>query len=349
MQSLKVSASNGAYEIRFGTGLLQNAGSHMAGHAGRRAAIVTDSTVGPLYAAKVAGSLQKAGIEPRVFAVPSGENSKCMDCLNFLYSAFCDMGLTRTDCVVALGGGVVGDLAGFAAATFLRGVGLVQMPTTLLAQVDSSVGGKVAVNLPEGKNLVGAFYQPELVLCDSGTLSTLPERERLAGLAEVVKYGAIRRPSIFEELNPIHYENIAHECCAVKGSYVEQDPFDKGARMELNFGHTLGHAIEKTAGYGVYLHGEGVAMGMAAACRWGEALGITPAGTGRELEGIMARLGLPTRTPADLEAGELFAAMAGDKKRAGGEIRLVLLRSLGDACVHTMELRDFEELFRRCL
>lgn len=142
MQSLKVSASNGAYEIRFGTGLLQNAGSHMAGHAGRRAAIVTDSTVGPLYAAKVAGSLQKAGIEPRVFAVPSGENSKCMDCLNFLYSAFCDMGLTRTDCVVALGGGVVGDLAGFAAATFLRGVGLVQMPTTLLAQVDSSVGGQ---------------------------------------------------------------------------------------------------------------------------------------------------------------------------------------------------------------
>ena len=341
MQSLKVSASNGAYEIRFGTGLLQNAGSHMAGHAGRRAAIVTDSTVGPLYAAKVAGSLQKAGIEPRVFAVPSGENSKCMDCLNFLYSAFCDMGLTRTDCVVALGGGVVGDLAGFAAATFLRGVGLVQMPTTLLAQVDSSVGGKVAVNLPEGKNLVGAFYQPELVLCDSGTLSTLPERERLAGLAEVVKYGAIRRPSIFEELNPIHYENIAHECCAVKGSYVEQDPFDKGARMELNFGHTAGHGIEIASGL-KYLHGEGVAIGMGIAARAGERMGLTAPGTAREIGRLCRMYGLPERAE-NIDREAVLAAMRRDKKSDGKQINVVLIEKMGKAMAYRMTAEELLE------
>ena len=276
-------------------------------------------------------------MEASVVILPAGEETKCAAQLARLYDAFLNAHLTRADLVIALGGGVVGDITGYAACTYLRGVHFVQVPTTLLAQVDSSVGGKVAINHPRGKNLLGAFYQPELVLVDCDTLKTLDARQVGAGLGEVIKYGCIYDRALFERLEslstrerlmPVLDEVIAR-CCAIKAEYVRLDPHDHGVRMQLNFGHTLAHALENAMGYGTLLHGEAVSIGMVAAARWGETLGITPAGTAERIRAVLEGYELMTEVPAGLSAQALAATMALDKKAEGSTVRTVLLTEIG--------------------
>lgn len=330
-------ATESRYDIHIESGLLAGCAPLLAPYAGRRAAVVADSNTAPLYAGTLLEQLRRAGIAASVVILPAGEETKCAAQLSRLYDAFLDLHLTRADLVIALGGGVVGDIAGYAACTYLRGVHFVQAPTTLLAQVDSSVGGKVAINHPRGKNLLGAFYQPELVLVDCDTLRTLDARQIGAGLGEVIKYGCICDRALFEQLEslgtrerlmPVLGEVIAR-CCSLKADYVRRDPHDHSVRMQLNFGHTLAHALENALGYGTLLHGEAVSIGMVAAARWGETLGVTPAGTAARIKAVLAGYGLMTERPVGLDAEALAATMALDKKAEGNTVRAVLLTEIG--------------------
>jgi 3-dehydroquinate synthase len=346
-----VEAAGSRYDIIVENGAIAGAHAHLSAYAGRRAAVVTDTNVAALYAPALVNALEKAGMRAEVVAVPPGESSKSHSRLLCLYGRFIEAGITRADCVFALGGGVVGDLAGFAGATYLRGVDVIQVPTTLLAQVDSSVGGKVAVNLEQGKNLVGVFAQPKLVLCDTGALRTLDPRQTGAGLGEVVKYGCIADEGLFSRLERAGsraalagaMDGIVRDCCAIKAGYVRRDPFDGGARKELNFGHTLGHALEQALGYGKLLHGEAVCVGMVQAARWGERLGVTPRGTARRIEALLVKLDLPARAP---EAGmqKVCDAVMVDKKGRGDEIDAVLLERIGKACLKRMKKTELAAL-----
>ena len=304
--------------------------------------MVTDSTVGPLYGDRVVKNLEAAGFRAALITVPAGEGSKTVSMLERLYDAFMDFGLTRTDAVAALGGGVVGDLAGFAAATVLRGVDFVQIPTTLLAQVDSSVGGKVAVDLKAGKNLAGAFWQPRLVLMDPAVLGTLEDPTFSDGMAEVIKYGCIfnadfyafleQRPARAQVMDAI--EHVLYTCCDLKRRVVLEDERDTGARMLLNFGHTLGHAYELAGNYETWTHGQAVAAGMVKAAGLGTALGVTPAGTVERLGVLLGCFGLPLEIPC---MAEQYAAAVGlDKKGAGADISVILLEELGRAVARRM-------------
>lgn len=327
------------YDIHIENGLLSRCAKLFAPYAGKRAAVVADSNTAPLYGALLLGQLKAAGLVPTLITLPAGETTKCTEQLLSLYDSFLDAHITRSDLVLALGGGVIGDLTGYAACTFLRGVRFIQIPTTLLSQVDSSVGGKVAVNHPRGKNLLGAFYQPELVIIDCDTLQTLDARQVGAGLGEVIKYGCIADRALFEQLEAIstrealasHLPEIVARCCAIKARYVQEDPHDHGVRMQLNFGHTLAHALENSMGYGVLLHGEAVCIGMVAAARWGEMLDITPMGTSARIKSLLKHYALPCDIPQGLHSDTLCAAMAVDKKAEGRTIRTVLLTQLG-AC-----------------
>ncbi|TAN35804.1 MAG: 3-dehydroquinate synthase [Verrucomicrobia bacterium] len=330
-----------SYAIHIGAGLLPQLGLLTAqALRGRACLLVTDSHVSQIYGEFAAASLRAAGFSVSRAVVPAGEASKCGEQLFALYNAAKQAGLDRTGIVVALGGGVVGDLAGFLAATWLRGVAFVQVPTTLLAMVDSSVGGKTGIDLPSGKNLVGAFHQPSLVVADLATLETLPPREIRAGMAEVVKYGAIRDTQLFQALEKLATtfskawkipSEIIARCCAIKADVVANDEREEtGLRAILNFGHTLGHAIEKATGYGRILHGEAVAIGMVAAARLSTKLTGLPDADATRLEALLTKLELPVRAPG-LAWPELRAAMKLDKKSQGGIPRFVLLKKLGEA------------------
>ncbi len=327
------------YDIHIGHGLLSRCAPLFHACRGRRAVIVTDTAVAPLYAHMLSGQLEAAGAQVSTAVLPAGETTKSPEHLSRLYDMFLDAGLTRSDSVFALGGGVIGDLAGYAACTYLRGVHFVQVPTTLLAQVDSSVGGKVAVNHVRGKNLLGAFYQPELVLIDCDTLATLDDRQFGAGLGEVIKYGCIADRALFEQLESLGsrasllpaLDGIIARCCEIKARYVREDPHDHGIRMQLNFGHTLAHALENTLGYGTLLHGEAVCIGMGAAAGWGEALGVTPLGTRERIKRLLDAYGLPTQVPQGLSPEALASTMALDKKASGHAVNVVLLTEIG-AC-----------------
>ncbi len=320
---------------------------------GRRALVVTDSRVGPLHLAPALASLRAAGFEAAAETIPAGEASKTLATLASLWDALHRAGVTRSDLVVALGGGVPGDVAGFAAATWLRGVAVIQAPTSLLAFVDSSIGGKTAIDMPFGKNLVGAFHQPAAVVGDPLVLRTLPPREFAQGMAEVVKSACIRdaellgflRAKAGAPLSEEDAERVIAACAAIKADVVNRDEREGGLRMILNFGHTVGHAVERELGYGAVPHGEAVAVGMVAAARLGERLGATPAGTADDLAGLLARLSLPVRL-ADLPGGAacapdaLFSAMLADKKKLGDRIHFVLLEGPGRAIVRPLDPAD---------
>ena len=345
MKTLTVALPGREYDILIERGLLDRAGEYCRAVLSKahRLAVVTDSNVAPLYLERVKHSLEVAGFAVKGIVVPAGESSKSLEMLGHLYEEMLSFGLSRTDAVVALGGGVVGDLAGFAAATVLRGVDYVQIPTTLLAQVDSSVGGKVAVDLPAGKNLAGAFWQPKLVLMDPDCLNTLSDRIFSDGMAEVIKYGCIRDKAFLDCLADCdgragvmeRMEQVLYTCCDIKRQVVLADERDTGLRMILNFGHTVGHAFELAGHYEQWTHGQGVGVGMLWAAKLGERLGITPAGTRDIIRGILEQYDLPTHIPCEWET--MMEAVGLDKKRAGDGISFVLLSALGQAEPKKME------------
>lgn len=338
------------YSILLERGLLAQTGKHCLPlfPTGTRAMVISDSNVFPLYGETVMDSLRQAGYEACSCVFPAGEQSKLLSTVETFFRALGENGFTRSDFIVALGGGVTGDMAGFAAATFLRGIDFVQIPTTLLAQVDSSVGGKTGVDLPFGKNLVGAFHQPRLVLIDPDTLSTLPPHFFADGMGEVIKYGCIRRPALFkylmEEDAREHLEEVIYECVDCKRQVVEADALDKGERMILNFGHTLGHALEKLHGFSGLSHGEAVGIGMVLISKAAERAGLTAPGTSEKIVTLLERYNLPTATDRNMD--ELAKATALDKKSAGKNLRLILLHEIGDAYIYTLPRENLQEFLK---
>ncbi|MCB6899214.1 3-dehydroquinate synthase [bacterium 210917-DFI.7.65] len=344
MKQLTVELPGREYDILIGTGLLEQCGARIrAVTRAERLAVVTDSNVGPLYLKMVMESLLRAGFTAFSVTFPAGEASKNIRTLNNLYEGFADGGLTRGDGVVALGGGVTGDMAGFAAATMFRGVDFIQIPTTLLAQVDSSVGGKTAIDLPQGKNLVGAFYQPKLVLADTGCFATLPNRVLCDGMAEVIKYGMIVDAPFFDFLERLdgiqaaaaHWEEIVYTCCDIKRAVVAEDERDTGRRGILNFGHTLGHAYEKAYHYETYTHGEAVAAGMVKMLELERRKGRPVAALQARLERVLKAFQLPIEIPCTME--DYRAAVGLDKKAQGRCIGVIEVVQPGQAEIVPME------------
>ena len=346
MHTLQVELGERSYPIRIAAGLFDRKSAFADVVFGRHVLLVTDSNVAPLYLERIRRILPGAH-EAAVHIVPAGEKFKTLGSCASIFTALADMQASRDVLVIALGGGVIGDLAGFAAACWMRGVRYLQIPTTLLAMVDSSVGGKTAVDLPQGKNLVGAFHQPCAVAIDTHMLATLPKRELSAGLAEVVKYGAIGDAQFFDwveqnadaliggDANTL--AEAVRRSCAHKARVVAEDETEQGARALLNFGHTFGHALEAEIGYGLILHGEAVAIGMMLASRFSSELGHAPLMDAARLAALLERLDLPTEIPLGLARGlspkALLARMRLDKKNVSGRLRLVLWRGIGEAFV----------------
>ena len=316
---------------------------------GGPALVVSDMNVAPHYGERVLDSLKSAGCAASQTIIPAGETHKTVETVMSIWRAALEAGLDRKSTIVALGGGVVGDLAGFAAATFMRGIHWIAVPTTLLAMVDASLGGKTGFDLPEGKNLVGAFHPPRLVLADPETLSTLPERELRAGLAEVVKHGVIADPGLYElcaggwETVASRLPEIVRRGMGVKVKIIEADPYEQGVRAALNFGHTVGHALELVSGFGL-LHGEAVAVGMVAEARLAERLAVAGHGLSEALAETLSALGLPVEVPENLPRGELIRAMNVDKKKAAGVVRFALPVRIGEVKAG-VEVKNLEEVF----
>ena len=351
MKTLEVSLGARSYPIHIGASLLGRADLILPRLAAPRAAIVSNETVAPLYLESLAAPLLAAGVALERIILPDGEQYKDWQTLNLIHDALLEKRCERSTTLIALGGGVVGDLAGFAAATYQRGMPFIQVPTTLLAQVDSSVGGKTGINHPRGKNMVGAFWQPQAVLADTATLSTLPKRELAAGLAEVIKTGLLRDRAFFTWLEANIDALLARDaealaeavqrCCRNKAEVVagdEREEAKEGGRALLNLGHTFGHAIETGLGYGVWLHGEAVAAGMAIAAELSQRLGWLEEDDAERVRRLIARAGLPVSGPR-LGAARYIELMRHDKKVSSGKLRLVLLRGLGQA-VTTAEVPE---------
>lgn len=344
---LEVSLDSASYPIFIDGGILTNVEKYVSQvFCGKRIMIISDDNVFPLYGGRVINAL--SSYECHSFILPHGEQSKSFDSLPGIYTAMLAAGLTRSDLVIALGGGVIGDLAGFAAASYMRGVGLVQIPTSLLAQVDSSVGGKVGVDLVQGKNLVGAFYHPKLVLIDPEALDTLPPRYITDGMGEVIKYGCIKDASLFEILSShSSYEDLKEQlpaiisrCVDIKRLVVEADQFDTGERMLLNFGHTLGHAIEQYCGFQRESHGEAVAIGMYQITRLSENAGLTKSGEAQRIRQVLETYGLPAE--CGLSVPSLLTAIKVDKKNLDEKLNIILLHSIGNSFVHPAALDFFK-------
>lgn len=353
MRTLRVDLGERSYPIVIKRGLLSEIGSSAAGLGLKgRAAVVTNPTVADLYADRVMKGLKAAGFKPVLITIPDGEEYKSLNEASKVYDGLVQHRMERSSAIIALGGGVIGDMAGFVAATYLRGVPYIQIPTTLLAQVDSSVGGKTAVNHPSGKNLIGAFYQPKAVYIDPEVLKTLPERELKAGMAEVVKYGVIWDEGFFEflEKNSGVLYSIGRELtraiersCEIKAEVVGKDETESGLRSILNLGHTFGHAIEAASGYGTYRHGEAVSIGMVMAVGFSARLGLCGTEIEERVRGLLSSLGLPTDAP-DIPAEALMEAMRLDKKVSGDKLRFILVTGLGKVVLKEApeaEVREF--------
>ena len=343
MRTVSVKASR-SYEVRIGSGLIATLGENIPQKA-KKVCIVSETNVWPLHGPSAVKSIEDAGFEVTSFVFPAGEASKCgatyLELVNFL----AESRLTRTDCLVALGGGVVGDLTGFAAATFLRGIPFIQVPTTLLAAVDSSVGGKTAIDLPAGKNLCGAFYQPSLVLCDTDCIATLPEDIFRDGCAEVIKYGILYDPALFETLRAqgmdFDREAVVTRCVELKRDVVAEDEFDTGARMKLNLGHTIGHGVEALSNFQLS-HGKSVAIGMAIVAR-----SACDAATRDAILDILEQFGLPRSTTSSAE--DLYTCALSDKKRAGGTVNLIIPKAIGDCAIVPTPVADVKAFIEKGL
>ncbi len=351
MRTITVPLGSRSYPIHIGAGLLDSLGAFIRDTLGDVAvAVVTDDNVAPLYLSRAVKSLLSAGLKVKSITLPHGEETKCLARLEDLYGFLCHARITRKDAVVALGGGVIGDLTGLAAATFLRGVHFVQVPTTLLSQVDSSVGGKVAVDLPQGKNLVGAFYQPDLVVIDPDTLNTLTPEFWRDGLGEVVKYGCIGDESLFALLEKCapggrdalmaEIDTILAHCVQAKADVVAKDERDTGLRMTLNFGHTIAHAVETCQHYTGLRHGEAVSLGMHLMTRLTEQKGLTIPGTADRLDALLAALSMPMALP-DIPEEDLISAMFMDKKIFGQVLRVIALNHIGKCFIHETDVNFF--------
>ncbi len=341
MNELKVKLSHTTYPIFIKKGLFKEAGTLFRTLLhGKRAMIVTDSNLSPTYGKELLDSLNADGFEAGISIIPTGERSKSLDVLSTLYNSFAQFGITRNDFVIALGGGVTGDLSGFAASTWLRGTGFMQIPSSLLAMVDSSIGGKVAVNLPIGKNLVGAFYHPEIVLIDPLLLETLPERHFADGMAEVIKYGCIDDKDLFKSLESINdkshamenIEDIIYSCCDIKRKIVELDERETNLRMVLNFGHTIGHAIEKFFKYEKYTHGEAISLGMIFAADLSHMLGYCSSELSDRLRILLSKFNLPVQL-LGINTEDIINTVLVDKKVRTNEINLILIKSIGNVII----------------
>ena len=344
MKKIRVNTSS-PYDVLIERGMIENCGKFIADTVkSRNAVIVTDDKVNSLYGNTVKKSMEQNGFNVDIFEFPNGEKSKNSDTLNRIYDFLCEKNITRSDILIALGGGVVGDITGFASATFLRGIDFIQIPTTLLAQIDSSVGGKTAIDLKGGKNLAGAFKQPKLVICDSNTLKTLSPEFLSDGMAEAIKYGMIKDKALFEQIASRNYNTISdiidelvYKCIDIKRQVVENDEFENGERMILNFGHTIGHAVECYYNYEKYTHGCGVAVGMCyitSKCCCDEVF--------RRLEACVRAYNLPTAVSADIS--QLLPYCSKDKKRAGSNISYIVCPEIGKAEIRRASVKEFDEL-----
>ena len=354
MDTITVGLGERSYKIIFGQGLLAEIGSFCrALTTGKKVAVVTNPLVAAYYLEPVKSALTDAGYNVHEVEIPDGEGYKSFETLKSIYDRLVEFEFDRSSFIVALGGGVVGDLAGFAAATFLRGITFVQVPTTLLAQVDSSVGGKTGINHEKGKNLIGAFYQPGLVLVDTATLDTLPEREYLSGLAEVAKYGIVLDGTLFDFMSANTDKLLGRDketlltvikrSCSIKASIVEKDEKEAGLRAVLNYGHTLGHAVETLTCYKKYTHGEAVAIGMAKAARFSEYMGFSGNAETERIISLLEGLHLPVEIPA-FGQSEFFEALVHDKKVREGGINFVFNRGIGD--FHISLVSDIQTLLK---
>jgi 3-dehydroquinate synthase len=344
MSIIRVDLKERGYNIHAGEGILLQAGEIVASACrGRRAVIVTNPKIGKLYAGALSKSLEGAGVEADVITIPAGERYKTLRTVSSIYEKLLDMKMDRGGIAIGLGGGVVGDITGFVAATYMRGIDFVQVPTSLLAQVDASIGGKTGVDLPRGKNLVGAFHQPKTVLIDLSVLSTLPRREFRAGLAEIIKHGIIQdgeyfrfleeNPGVILRRDPCALEYVIRRSCEIKAAVVREDEREGGLRRILNYGHTAGHAVESLTGYKALLHGEAVAVGMVTAALAAREMGGAEAELVSRLSGVLASVGLPVKLPEGMDPGAVVEAMKLDKKVQSGRLNTVLVNSPGKALV----------------
>ena len=351
MKVLEIKLGNNEYKIFINRNSITKIGEYLKeNYSSRKVAIITDDNLKKLYGSSLEKTIINNSFETKIISIKPGEESKSIDSLKELYGKLSEFKLTREDLILTFGGGVVGDLGGFAASTYLRGIPYIQIPTSLLAQVDSSIGGKVAVDLPWGKNLVGSFYHPKAVFIDPELLKTLDKNFFHDGLAEVIKYGCIRDKSIIDEL--MSYKNddellenidsLIYKCCSIKKTLVEADERDFGERMLLNFGHTLGHAVEKYFNYKDYTHGEAVAIGMIHITRKSEKLNLTEEGTSKRIEEILKRFELPYNTPK-MERENIDSAIVLDKKNSGKNINLIIIKKIGEGIIKKIRIDDLKD------
>ncbi|MDF2673500.1 MAG: 3-dehydroquinate synthase [Clostridiales bacterium] len=348
MKTLKLNLKDNSYNIYFEKKIIYKIPQYFKeNYSGKKIAIITDHNIEKLYRLELNRSLNALGLESKIISVKPGEESKSLETLQEIYYELSKFKFGRRDLIITLGGGVVGDLGGFAASTYLRGVDYIQVPTSLLAQVDSSIGGKVAIDLPWGKNLVGSFYHPKAVFIDSDFLKTLDRRFLHDGLAEVIKYGFIRDESIVHELMKFNndeelltnIEDIIYKCCSIKKRVVEKDEKDFGERMLLNFGHTLGHAVERYFDYKKYSHGEAVAIGMVQITRKSEILSLTQKGTSKLLEEVLNKYSLPIETP-NMDRKSVLDAVVLDKKSNRENINLIIIKKIGEGIIKEVSISD---------
>ncbi|GIM29527.1 3-dehydroquinate synthase [Clostridium polyendosporum] len=350
MRTLEVKLKDNSYNIYIQRGILSQIGQCLKENfKSNKIAIITDHNLNSLYGAVLNKTISDKGFIVKTISIKPGEESKCFDTLQQVYKELSDFKITRDDLIIAFGGGVVGDLCGFAASTYLRGIPYIQVPTSLLAQVDSSVGGKVAVDLPWGKNLVGSFYHPKAVFIDPELLKTLSKKFLHDGLAEVIKYGCIKDGKIIDKLMGYkddeelleNIEEIIYTCCDIKRAVVESDEKDFGDRMLLNFGHTLGHAIEKYFNYGQYSHGEAVGIGMVEITKKSELLGITEEGTSKVIEKVLDKYELPYELPS-MNRADILDTITLDKKNLGENINLIMIRKIGEGFINKVRINEID-------